>query len=183
MAPTPEIQSLFTRRRFLELAAGAIAGLRVRGASAAGSSSLAHQLHRATRNSRVGAIGVMQLLPSTAAGPNVGIPNIEELEDNIHAGVKYLRFLRDRYFADPELDDLNATLLSFAAYNGGPNRIARLRREAAESGLDSNVWFRNVENVVAKRIGRETVQYVSNIYKYYIAYRLIADTIQIRGQG
>ena len=132
--------------------------------------------------SRAGAIGVMQLLPSTAADPNVGIPNIEELEDNIHAGVKYLRFLRDRYFADPEIDDLNATLLSFAAYNGGPNRIARLRRETADLGLDPNVWFRNVENVVARRIGRETLQYVSNIYKYYIAYRLIADTTELREQ-
>ncbi len=137
------------------------------------------RLDQSVRSS-VGAIGVMQLLPSTAADPNVGIPNIEELEDNIHAGAKYMRFLRDRYFTDPELDDLNATLLSFAAYNGGPNRIARLRRETAELGLDPNVWFRNVENVAAKRIGRETVQYVSNIYKYYIAYRLIADTIELR---
>ena len=117
-----------------------------------------------------------------AADPNVGIPNIEQLEDNIHAGVKYMRFLRDRYFSDPELDDLNATLLSFAAYNGGPARIARLRREAAERGLDPNVWFRNVENIVAKRIGRETLQYVSNIYKYYIAYSLIADNIELRAQ-
>ena len=122
----------------------------------------------------------MQLLPSTAADPNVGIPGIEELEDNIHAGVKYLRFLRDRYFADPEIDDLNAMLLSLAAYNGGPNRITRLQREAADLGLDPNVWFRNVENVVARRLGHETVQYVSNIYKYYIAYRLIADTIELR---
>jgi membrane-bound lytic murein transglycosylase MltF len=140
------------------------------------------RLDQSVRSS-VGAIGVMQLLPSTAADPNVGIPNIDGLEDNIHAGVKYLRFLRDRYFADPELDDLNATLLSFAAYNGGPSRIARLRREAAEAGLDPNVWFGNVENIVAKRIGRETLQYVSNIYKYYIAYRLIADTLELRGQA
>ena len=93
-----------------------------------------------------------------------------------------MRFLRDRYFSDPELDDLNATLLSFAAYNGGPARMARLRREGAERGLDPNVWFRNVENIVAKRIGRETLQYVSNIYKYYIAYSLIADNIELRAQ-
>lgn len=130
--------------------------------------------------SRVGAIGVMQLLPSTAADASVGIPDIEELENNIHAGVKYLRFIRDSYFADEGLDDLNAALLSFAGYNGGPNRIARLRREAAEIGLDPNLWFDNVELVVSKRIGRETVQYVSNIYKYYVAYRLIADRIQSR---
>jgi membrane-bound lytic murein transglycosylase MltF len=130
--------------------------------------------------SRVGAIGVMQILPATAADPNVGIPDIEVLENNIHAGTKYLRFMRDRYFADDGLDDLNATLLSFAGYNGGPNRIARLRDETAQLGLDPNVWFDNVELVVSKRIGRETVQYVSNIYKYYVAYRLIADRIQLR---
>jgi membrane-bound lytic murein transglycosylase MltF len=128
--------------------------------------------------SRVGAIGVMQLLPTTAAVPNVGLPNIENLEENIHAGVKYMRFLRDRYFDDPELDDLNATLLSFAAYNDGPARMARIRGETAEAGLDPNVWFRNVETIVAKRIGRETLQYVRNIYKYYIA-----DTLELRGQG
>ena len=78
------------------------------------------------------------------------------------------------------LDDLNATLLSFAGYNGGPNRIARLRQEVADLGLDPNLWFDNVELVVSKQIGRETVQYVSNIYKYYVAYRLIADRIQLR---
>jgi len=133
-----------------------------------------------TVRSRVGAIGVMQILPTTAADPNVGIPNIEGLENNIHAGVKYLRFMRDRYFTDDGLDDFNATLLAFSAYNGGPNRIARLREEADEIGLDPNLWFDNVELVVSKRIGRETVQYVSNIYKYYIAYRLIADQAQRR---
>ena len=130
--------------------------------------------------SRVGAIGVMQLLPTTAADPNVGIPDIDELEPNIHAGVKYLRFLRDRYFADDAVDALNQALFSFAAYNAGPARVARLRRQAGDLGYDPNVWFRNVENVAAKEIGRETVQYVSNIYKYYIAYRRIADTLALR---
>ena len=130
--------------------------------------------------SQVGAVGVMQILPSTAADPSVGIPDIEVLENNIHAGVKYLRFMRDSYFADEGLDSLNGALLSFAAYNGGPNRIARLRLEAAEIGLDPNLWFDNVELVVSKRIGRETVQYVSNIYKYYVAYRLIADQVLLR---
>jgi len=42
-------------------------------------------------------------------------------------------------------------------------------------GLDQNVWFNNVELAAAKKIGRETVQYVSNIYKYYIAYRLVEE--------
>ncbi len=123
--------------------------------------------------SGAGAIGIMQVLPSTAADKNVGIPEIEDLENNIHAGTKYLRFLRDRYFSDPEMDDLNQTLLSFAAYNAGPAKIAKLRKETAESGLDPKIWFGNVEHIVAKRVGRETVQYVANIYKYYIAYTLL----------
>jgi len=120
-----------------------------------------------------GAIGVMQMLKSTAIDPNVNIPDIEVLEKNIHAGTKYLRFLRDRYFADSGADPLNQTLLTFASYNAGPAKIARLRKETRESGLDPNVWFGNVEHIVAKKIGRETVQYVSNIYKYYIAYTLV----------
>ncbi len=132
------------------------------------------RLDQSTR-SPAGAVGVMQLLPTTAADPNVGIPEIEVLEKNIHAGTKYLRFLRDRYLSDSGADEINSTLLTFASYNAGPAKIARLREEAAESGLDPNVWFGNVEHIVAKRIGRETVQYVSNIYKYYIAYKLLNE--------
>jgi membrane-bound lytic murein transglycosylase MltF len=115
----------------------------------------------------------MQILPSTAADKNVGIPEIEDLENNIHAGTKYLRFLRDRYFSDPEIDELNQTLLSFAAYNAGPAKISKIRKETIDSGLDPKIWFGNVEHIVAKRVGRETVQYVANIYKYYIAYTLL----------
>jgi membrane-bound lytic murein transglycosylase MltF len=125
--------------------------------------------------SAAGAIGVMQVLQSTAEDPNVGIPEIQILEKNIHAGTKYLRFLRDRYFDDPGIDQLNQTLLSFASYNAGPAKIAKIRKQTAESGLDPNVWFGNVEHEVAKVVGRETVQYVSNIYKYYIAYTLIGN--------
>jgi len=125
--------------------------------------------------SHVGAIGIMQMLPSTAADKNVDIPDIEVLENNIHAGIKYLRFLRDRYFSDPAIDTLNQNLLAFAAYNAGPAKIRRMRNETRKAGLDPNVWFGNVDIVVARKIGRETVQYVSNIYKYYIAYRLTRD--------
>ena len=133
--------------------------------------------------SKAGAIGVMQLLPSTAADPNVGIPDITTLENNIHAGTKYLRFVRDRYFSDPELDPLNQTLFTFAAYNAGPARIRGLREEAARTGLDANQWFGSVEHVAAKRIGRETVQYVSNIGKYWVAYRLASRHLEMREGG
>jgi membrane-bound lytic murein transglycosylase MltF len=125
--------------------------------------------------SKAGAIGVMQLLKSTASDPNVNIPQIEELEQNIHAGVKYLRFLTDRYFDEEGIDRLNRGLFALAAYNAGPSRISKLRRKAADYGLDPNRWFGNVEVVAAREIGRETVQYVANIYKYYLAYSLVVD--------
>ena len=128
-----------------------------------------------SKKSHVGAIGAMQVLPTTAKDKNVNIPDIGTIEPNIHAGTKYLRFMRDRYFADENLTELNRGLFTFAAYNAGPAKVAKLRKEAASMGLDPDVWFQNVEVVAAKRIGRETVQYVSNIYKYYIAYTYMAD--------
>jgi membrane-bound lytic murein transglycosylase MltF len=125
----------------------------------------------------------MQMLPTTAKDPNVNIPNIEDLENNIHAGVKYLRFLREQYFENESMDEDNKTLFTFASYNAGPAKVAKLRREAEKAGLDPNVWFRNVEIVAAKLIGRETVLYVSNIYKYYTAYRLILDKLRIKKEA
>jgi membrane-bound lytic murein transglycosylase MltF len=123
--------------------------------------------------SKVGAVGVMQILPSTAKDKNVGIPDIQKIEPNIHAGTKYLRYVADRYFPESSgIDKLNRALFSFASYNAGPAKITRLREEAEQSGLNPNLWFNNVELIAAKRIGRETVQYVSNIFKYYIAYKL-----------
>ncbi|MGK9236867.1 lytic transglycosylase F [Inquilinus limosus] len=123
--------------------------------------------------SRVGAIGVMQLEPATAADPNIGIHDITRLEDNIHAGTKYLRFLIQQHFNDPAINPLNRTLFAFAAYNAGPGRIDQVRRRATAMGLDPNRWFGNVEQAAAREIGRETVVYVSNIAKYYYAYRLV----------
>ena len=126
-----------------------------------------------SRVSPAGAVGIMQIKPATAAGRNVGIRDIGNADANIHAGTKYLRFIADRYFAKPEIDSLNRWLLALAAYNAGPAKINRLRREAAEAGYDPGRWFDNVEIIVARRIGRETVTYVSNIYKYFVGYRLI----------
>ena len=136
-----------------------------------------------TTRSPVGAIGVMQVMPTTAKDRNVNIPNIHLVEPNIHAGAKYMRFLVDQYFDEPGIDKVNRHLFAFAAYNGGPNRIARLRREAKAQGFDPDKWFNNVELLAAQQIGRETVQYVSNIYKYYIAYRLVLDRAQERNEA
>ena len=123
--------------------------------------------------SPVGAIGVMQVMPPTGKELNVG--DITRVDANIHAGLKYMRFMMDQYFKDDPMDNLNKGLMTFAAYNAGPGRLKQLRRETEKRGLDPNVWFGNVERVASERIGRETVTYVSNIYKYYIAYRLLSD--------
>ncbi|HEY9015461.1 MAG TPA: transglycosylase SLT domain-containing protein, partial [Gemmatimonadales bacterium] len=121
--------------------------------------------------SPVGAVGVMQVMPAT--GEELGVGDIHQLEPNIHAGVKYIRKLIDQNFASDSIDPLNQTLLAFAAYNAGAGRVRRLRTEAAKQGLNPNVWRNNVELIAARRIGAETVTYVANIYKYYVAYRLV----------
>jgi membrane-bound lytic murein transglycosylase MltF len=123
--------------------------------------------------SRVGAIGIMQVMPATGKELNVG--DISQLEPNIHAGVKYMRWVIDEYFKDEPMTQLDKGLFAFASYNAGPGRIRQLRREAEKRGLDPNVWFGNVELIASERIGRETVTYVSNIYKYYVAYRLVFE--------
>ncbi|WP_395332173.1 transporter substrate-binding domain-containing protein [Novosphingobium sp. BL-8H] len=124
-------------------------------------------------HSPVGAIGIMQLMPKTGETQNVG--DIRQLEPNIHAGVKYMRFLRSRYFDNEPMDPLNKALFTFAAYNAGAGRIAQLRAIAKERGLNPNIWFGNVERIAMEKIGTETTTYVSNIYKYYVAYSLIQE--------
>lgn len=123
--------------------------------------------------SRVGAIGVMQVMPAT--GKELKVGDITKAEPNIHAGIKYMRWMIDHYYGDEPMTKLDKALFTFASYNAGPARISKLRKEAAKRGLDPNVWFHNVEYVAAEKIGAETVTYVGNIYKYYIAYKLLME--------
>jgi membrane-bound lytic murein transglycosylase MltF len=134
-----------------------------------------YQESRLDQNAKspVGAIGVMQVMPATGKDLNVG--DITKIEPNIHAGVKYIRFMMNQFYADEPMDNLNKGLFTFASYNAGPGRIAQLRKLAAKRGLDPNKWFNNVEVLAAEKIGRETVTYVSNIYKYYLAYKLVTE--------
>jgi len=127
-----------------------------------------------------GAVGIMQVIPKNASASPINISDVGTAEGNIHAGVKMLRNIEDTYFSDPKIDPVSKTLFVFASYNAGPNRIARLRKEAPAMGLNPNLWFGNVELVAAKNIGRETVTYVANIYKYYVAYKLALAQSQIR---
>ena len=139
--------------------------------------ALAYQESRLDQNIRSpkGAVGIMQILPSTAADPIVGIPDIYNAKNNIHAGVKYLGYLRDKYFNNPNIRPEDRIDFTFAAYNAGPARINSLRKTAEKMDLDPNRWFFNVEHVARRSIGQETVQYVANIYMYYIAYKTLLN--------
>lgn len=123
--------------------------------------------------SPVGAIGVMQVMPATGQEMDTG--DITKLEPNIHAGIKYMNVMRNQFFADQPMDARNKILFSFAAYNAGPSRVLKLQKEAEKRGLNPYVWFNNVELIAGLRIGEETVTYISNIYKYYVAYSLLED--------
>lgn len=138
------------------------------------------QLNQAAR-SHVGAIGVMQIMPAT--GKDMAVGNIAETEANIHAGIKYMRWMIDHYYGKEPMTALDKALFAFASYNAGAGRVSQLRKEAARRGLDPNVWFHNVEHVAAEKIGAETVTYVANIYKYYIAYHLILEERAQREQA
>jgi membrane-bound lytic murein transglycosylase MltF len=138
------------------------------------------QLNQAAR-SPAGAIGVMQVMPAT--GEDLRVGDITQTEPNIHAGVKYMRWMIDKYYGEEPMTQLDKALFAFASYNAGPGRISQLHKVAAKRGLDPNVWFDNVEYIAAEKIGAETVTYVSNIYKYYIAYRLIMEAREDREQA
>jgi len=147
--------------------------------------ALAYQESRLEPKARSssGAVGIMQIKPSTARDKNVNIRDVTKIENNIHAGVKYLRFIRDRYFSDPGMDQLDRALFTFASYNAGPGRVSRLRKEASRQGLDPNIWFDNVEKVAAQKVGREPVDYVGNILKYWVAYKLALENSTITPQA
>ena len=126
-----------------------------------------------SRKSQRGAVGLMQVLPSTAKDHNVDIPDIHDPENNVHAAAKYMAFLRDRYFSDRCLDEVDRLAFTWAAYNAGPAKVRRMRALAKEMGRDPNRWFGHVEHAAGRMVGRETVKYVGDVYKYYVAYRLI----------
>jgi len=135
-----------------------------------------------SKKSPAGAVGLMQVKPSTAADKHVGIDDISEPADNILAGARYMRFLMDRYFSGPEMEGLQQWLFALASYNAGPAKVRRLRNRAAAEGYDPNRWVDNVEVIAAKEIGRETVRYVRNVFKYYVAYQLAVEDRERRSQ-
>jgi membrane-bound lytic murein transglycosylase MltF len=125
--------------------------------------------------SKAGAVGVMQVKPSTAAADPIDITGVDKVDRNIEAGAKYLRYMVTHYYASEPMDPLTKGLFALASYNAGPNRIESLRPMAAAEGYDPNLWFNNVEFIAAREIGAETPNYVGNIYKYYLAYKMTVE--------
>jgi membrane-bound lytic murein transglycosylase MltF len=122
----------------------------------------------------------MQLLPTTAADKAVGIPDISTVGNNVHAGVKYLHWLRETYYSDATIAPLDRVLFSFAAYNAGPGNMRRARKRAGRLGFDPNRWFGNVEIGMYRAVSGEPASYVRNIYKYYVTYQGFERSRQAR---
>ena len=120
-----------------------------------------------------GAIGLMQLLPSTAK--DMGFDDVTDAEDNLAAGIKYMAWLRDNYFSDPGVPEAVRVDFALAAYNAGPGRVRRWRREAPENGIDADRWFGGVENLALEQVGFEPVRYVANINKYFVVLTRLLD--------
>ena len=116
--------------------------------------------------SRSGAIGLMQLLPSTAK--DMGVEDPSGIEENLTAGIRYMAWLRDKFFDDSALPEAVRIDFALAAYNAGPGRVRRWRREATAQGIDPDIWFGEVENLALERVGLEPVRYVANINKYCV---------------
>ncbi|PSW21902.1 lytic transglycosylase F [Photobacterium sanctipauli] len=135
-----------------------------------------------SKRSHAGAVGIMQVLPQTAREPYINISNIQNIDNNIHAGVKYMDFIREQYIADDETDEINQLYFALASYNAGPNRIRRLRKVAEERGFDPTKWFNNVEVVVREEVGLEPITYVGNINRYYTIYKQIFSLQNAAGQ-
>jgi membrane-bound lytic murein transglycosylase MltF len=133
------------------------------------------------RHSNRGAIGLMQIKPETSRSPDIDIQNVTDARNNVHAGVKYLALLRDRYFSESAIGPAARVRFALAAYNAGPGNISKMREIAASEQRNPDKWFGNVADVALRHIGAQPVIYVSNINKYYYAYRLADEELAHRG--
>lgn len=144
--------------------------------------AVAYQESRLNHNSlsEKGAYGIMQVMPVLAKEQRIGIKDLRALENNIHAGVKYLHLLMTQYFQDSGISERDRLLFALAAYNAGPKAVQRARKEADRRGLNQDEWFNQVELCILDMIGRETVNYVRQVNKRYVSYALALQTLEAR---
>ena len=124
-----------------------------------------------------GAVGIMQILPSTAKW--LGIQNYMELQGNIRAGAKYMKKLIDGFSKDPKISKDNQFFLALAAYNAGPGRVNTYRKRAKKMGYNPNVWFGNVERAALRSGNMESVMYVRNVMNYTMAYKSAYERFKV----
>ncbi|MFT7486047.1 MAG: membrane-bound lytic murein transglycosylase MltF [Candidatus Paceibacteria bacterium] len=128
--------------------------------------------------SSAGAVGLMQLLPST--GEDMECGDLRDPKENLRAGVRYLDWLRTNFFADPELAEDERMDFILAAYNAGPGNVRKWRKMAPGRGLDPMRWRNNVEILAFEGVGVQPIRYVNNIEKFFVAYSLASDLIAER---
>lgn len=126
---------------------------------------------------RFGAVGLFQIKEATANEPYIGVKPIRGLanyDNNIHAGVKYLAWLKKNFFdSHKDLPEVERLRMMMAAYNAGPTRIQEAINQAKKMGLNPNLWFRNVELAMLEIGVPEPVIYVSEINKHFVSYQLM----------
>ncbi|HKJ77034.1 MAG TPA: transglycosylase SLT domain-containing protein, partial [Gammaproteobacteria bacterium] len=139
-----------------------------------------------TAKSWAGALGLMQVLPRTAK--ELGLTDLRDPETGLHAGIRYLDWLRKRF--EPELNVADRTWFALAAYNAGVGHVRDARRLARKKGWDPDRWFDNVEKAMlllsqkkyARQAahgyvrGREPVNYVRQIRERFQAYAKLTET-------
>ncbi len=134
----------------------------------------------AKAESRFGAKGLMQVLPSTAR--SIGFKSLADPRSQIMAGARYLARLVSRF--DSSIAERQRVRFALAAYNAGLGHVYDARRLAESTGKDPDRWFQNVEEALKLKMDRrwhektrhgycravETIQYVSSIQSRYDVY-------------
>jgi membrane-bound lytic murein transglycosylase F len=120
-----------------------------------------------TARSRVGARGIMQLMPSTYGLIQSALPHfgaIDNPEWNIAAGILHDRDLWTRWKRDAVSEEERWAFM-FAGYNAGEGTILRARKRAVAAQLDDRAWpsIERVAPSVERWRYTETLDYVRKI--------------------
>jgi membrane-bound lytic murein transglycosylase F len=122
----------------------------------------------------VGAMGLMQVMPKT--GKMLGFNDLYNPDNGVHAGTKYMKWLKKRFKDSvPAKDKLWFTL---ASYNAGYGHVLDAIEVAKIMGLNPNKWFNNVAVAMTKLSKRKYRKYTK--YGYCKCKEPIAYVSQIK---